>query len=103
MRLPTETGLAVVLAVVIATSFAQCVAHGSGNPDPPRGRARPAGATDAADGNAPAAAHDPASAAPRLRCPSGLGRASDISRVEPPDPGGQPLLGDGPIRLLSCR
>lgn len=101
MRLPTQTCFAVVLAVVIATSFAQCVAHGSGSSDPTRnaGRAsvQPA---DAAHGGDPAPPHDP-SAAPKLRCPSGLGlgRASD----QPPGTGGRASPGDAPVRLLSCR
>ncbi|MEY8689482.1 MAG: hypothetical protein AB9M53_06335 [Leptothrix sp. (in: b-proteobacteria)] len=80
MRLLTETGVAVVLAVMIATTFTQCVAHGSAGSDP-------------------VPPHDPASAAFKLRCPSGLARASD----QPAGAGVPPSTGDAPIRLLSCR
>lgn len=81
MRLLTETTLAVLLAAVIATTFAQCVAHVAGDFDPARGGSRPGGpAAEATQGGDPASAREPASAAPKLRCPAGPTRASEPPR-----------------------
>lgn len=100
MRLLTETGIAIGLVVVIAATFVQCVAHGSGSSGPARDAGRPGVApAAAADVGDPAPPQDPVSAVPKVRCPSGPGRASD----QPPGAGTPPSPGDTPIRLLSCR